>query len=128
VLSLPLLTDEDVVGTMNVYAHGRDAFDDRAERLGELFAVPAAITAQNAQSLAQVHRQIGNLQDALVSRAVIDQAMGIIISRTGGTAGEAFGRLRTVSQMEHIKVSVVAAGIVEAAVRRAKIRTGSPAR
>jgi hypothetical protein len=30
--------------------------------------------------------------------------------------------------MEHIKVSVVAAGIVEAAVRRAKIRTGSPAR
>jgi GAF domain-containing protein len=128
VLSLPLLTDEDVVGTMNVYAHGRDAFDDRAERLGELFAVPAAITAQNAQSLAQVHRQIGNLQDALVSRAVIDQAMGIIISRTGGTAGEAFDRLRTVSQMEHIKVSVVAAGIVEAAVRRAKIRTGSPAR
>ena len=74
------------------------------------------------------HRQIGNLQDALVSRAVIDQAMGIIISRTGGTAGEAFDRLRTVSQMEHIKVSVVAAGIVEAAVRRAKIRTGSPAR
>ena len=113
---------------MNVYAHGRDAFDDRAERIGELFAVPAAITAQNAQSLAQAQRLIGNLQDALVSRAVIDQAIGIIISRTGGTAGEAFDRLRTVSQMEHIKVSVVAAGIVEAAVRRAKIRTGSPAR
>jgi hypothetical protein len=35
VLSLPLLTDDVVVGAMNVYAHTRDAFDDRAERIGQ---------------------------------------------------------------------------------------------
>ena len=40
VLSLPLLTADGVVGAMNVYAHAKDAFDDRAEQLGELFAVP----------------------------------------------------------------------------------------
>jgi transcriptional regulator with GAF, ATPase, and Fis domain len=53
VLSLPLLTDEVVVGAMNVYAHTRDAFDDRAERIGQLFAVPATIAVQNAPMLAQ---------------------------------------------------------------------------
>jgi hypothetical protein len=38
---------------MNVYAHTRDAFDDRAERIGQLFAVPATIAVQNAPMLAQ---------------------------------------------------------------------------
>src|SRR5664279_521780 len=47
VLSLPLLTPDGVVGAMNVYAHDKDAFDERAERIGELFAVPAAIAVQN---------------------------------------------------------------------------------
>jgi GAF domain-containing protein len=122
VLSLPLLTDEVVVGAMNVYAHTRDAFDDRAERIGQLFAVPAAIAVQNAQMLAQTQRLTANLQRAMINRAVIDQAIGIIISRAGITPEEAFDRLRTLSQKEHIKVSAVAASIVDAAGRRARDR------
>jgi len=122
VLSLPLLTDDVVVGAMNVYARGKDAFDERAERIGELFAVPAAVTVQNAQILAHTKRLSENLQRALVNRAVIDQAIGIIISRTGLTADEAFDRLRTRSQKEHLKVSAVAASVVDAAARRARSR------
>ena len=126
VLSLPLLIQDHIVGAMNVYAHARDAFDDRAEHIGELFAVPAAIAVQNAQILAQTQRLTANLQHALVNRAVIDQAVGIIISRTGNTPDEAFERLRKRSQSEHIKVAVVAAQIVEVAARRARarVRTG----
>jgi GAF domain-containing protein len=127
VLSLPLLTQEVVVGAMNVYAHGRDAFDDRAERNGQLFAVPAAIAVQNAQILAQTQRLTANLQRALTTRAVIDQAIGIIISRAGITADEAFDRLRTLSQKEHIKVSTAASSIVDAATRRARGRAQAQA-
>ncbi len=47
-LSLPLVTAGGVIGAMNVYAHSRDAFDDRAEQMGQVFAVPAAITILNA--------------------------------------------------------------------------------
>lgn len=50
---------------MNVYAHAKDAFDERAEQLGELFAVPAAIAVQNAQILAQTRRLAAHLQAAL---------------------------------------------------------------
>ena len=121
-MSLPLLTDDAVVGAMNVYAHPKEAFDERAERVGQLFAVPAAIAVQNAQILAQTQRLTENLQRAMTNRAVIDQAIGIIISRTGMTPDEAFDRLRTRSQNEHIKVSAVAAGIVDAAARRARAR------
>jgi len=125
VLSLPLRTGDDIVGAMNVYAHARNAFDERAEDIGRLFSVPAAIAVQNAQVLAQTQRLASNLQQALVNRAVIDQAIGIIISRTGSTADGAFNRLRTLSQKEHIKVAEVAARIVDAAARRARGRAGT---
>jgi GAF domain-containing protein len=125
VLSLPLLTPDGVSGAMNVYAHAKDAFDDRAERLGQLFAAPAAIAVQNAQILAQTQRLAARLQAALVSRAVIDQAIGILMARSGITADEAFGRLRTLSQHEHTKLSVVATAIVNTAVRRVRGR-GTP--
>jgi AmiR/NasT family two-component response regulator len=44
------------------------------------------------------------------------------MSRAGVTADEAFQRLRTRSQSEHRKLSVLATDIVQAAVRRALSR------
>ena len=120
--SSPLLTPDGVLGAMNVYAHGKAIFDDHAVNIGELFSVPAAIAVQNALVLAQAKRLATNLQAALVSRAVIDQAMGIVMSRTGCSAAEAFDRLRARSQTEHVKVAAVAQSVVDAAVRRARAR------
>lgn len=127
VLSLPLRTVDAVVGAMNIYAYAKDAFDERAEGLGELFAVPAAIAVQNAQILAQTQRLATYLQAALTNRAVIDQAIGIVMSRSGITAEQAFDRLRTISQRDHVKVAEVAAGMVESAVRRVRERHNNPA-
>jgi GAF domain-containing protein len=122
VLSLPLVTVDGVVGVMNVYAHDRHVFDQRAAELGEIFAVPAAVAAQNAQVLARTRRLAARLQSALETRGVIDRAVGILMSRGGGTAEESLDRLRTLSQNEHRKLAVVAAQIVDEAVRRAQTR------
>src|SRR5919112_2713465 len=43
VVSLPLVTPDGVVGAMNVYARGKNVFDQRAAELGMMFAAPAAI-------------------------------------------------------------------------------------
>jgi GAF domain-containing protein len=122
VVSLPLITDEVVLGAMNVYAHGKNAFTADAGQLGELFAVPAAIAVQNAQVLAQTKRLATQLQAALSSRGVIERAIGIMMSRSGGTEAEALDRLRTLSQHQHEKLPVVAQSIVQEAVRRARAR------
>jgi hypothetical protein len=122
VLSLPLVVGTDVLGAMNVYAHDKNAFDERSVQLGELFSVPAAISVQNAQALAQARRLAVQLQAALTNRAVIDQALGIIMSRSGGTAADAFDRLRVMSQTENRKLSDVAQHVVDEAVRRARAR------
>jgi len=125
VLSLPLITPDGVVGAMNVYAHDRHVFDERAAELAEIFAVPAAIAVQNAQVLAQAQRLAEQLQSALEKRGVVDRAIGIMMSRTGSTEPEAFARLRALSQGSHQKLAVVAAQIVDEAVHRAQARNRS---
>lgn len=122
VVSLPLVTADGVVGAMNVYAHAKHVFDDRAAELGELYAVPAAIAVQNAQLLARTQRLVSRMQSALDTRSVIDRAVGIIISRSGGTPEEALGRLRAMSQHEHHRLASVAQQMVDEAARRARAR------
>ena len=125
-LSLPLLLPGHVVGAINVYAHGKDVFDAHAAELGELFAKPAAVAVHNAQILAQALTLTVQLQTALSTRPVIDQAIGLMRGRSGGTADEAFERLRAISQSEHRKVADVAQHIVDEAVRRARARHSQP--
>ena len=67
-------------------------------RLGFQFANTAAVAVYNAQLLANAHDRTLRLQRALDSRSVIDQAVGIIRSRSGGTAEEPFERLAQISQ------------------------------
>lgn len=121
-MALPLLIADQVVGSINCYAYDQDAFGEHAVRLGSLFAGPAAVAVYNAQVLAEARDTADQLQRALVSRTVIDQAIGIIRARSGGTAEEAFGRLRQISQTENTKLHEVARRIVEEAVRRARAR------
>lgn len=121
-LSLPLLLPGKVVGAINVYAHGKDIFDEHAAELGELFAKPAAVAVHNAQVLAQAMALTTQLQMALSTRPVIDQAIGLIRGRSGRSAEEAFAQLRAISQTEHRKLADVAQRIVDEAVRRARAR------
>ena len=121
-LSLPLKLPGQIVGALNVYARGRDVFDDHATALGEQFAAPAAVAVHNAQVLAQAQKLTLQLQTALSTRPIIDQAIGLLRGRTGGSAEEAFARLRELSQGEHTKLVVVAQRLVDEAVRRARAR------
>jgi AmiR/NasT family two-component response regulator len=58
----------------------------------------------------------------LTGWAVIDQAIGIIRSRSGISAGEAAARIREHSQREHVNLNAAAATVVQEAVRRARAR------
>ncbi len=121
-LAIPMRTSTGILGVMTAYARQPDAFDDHSERAGTVFAAAAAVVIENSSVLQTVRDLAGNLQTALTSRPVIDQAIGIIMSRTGLSPDEAFERLRARSQAEHTKVTEVARDVVDAAVRRARSR------
>ena len=59
---------------------------------------------------------------ALGTRAVIDQAIGIIRARSGVGPQVAFDRLVRMSQAENTKLHIVAERLVDEAVRRAMAR------
>ncbi len=119
-LSLPLLLPDQVLGALNVYARPQNAFDGEALRLGSAFAGPAAVSVSNAQMLAEAERLAAQLTAALSSRAEIDQAMGVLMSRSGISAGEAFDRLRAMSQSRSMKLADVARDLLGEATRRAR--------
>jgi GAF domain-containing protein len=121
-LSLPLIVGDQVIGAINAYARNRDAFAEHAVQLGCQFAGPAAVSVYNAQLLVAAQERNSRLQRALDSRAVIDQAIGIIRSRSGGSAEQAFERLARISQAENTKLHTVAERLVEEAVGRARSR------
>lgn len=126
-LSLPLEVRDEVVGALNVYARSKDAFDTEAVRLGELFARPAAVSVVNAQALSDLQQTVDRLRAALTTRATIDQAIGLLMSRSGATSAEAFDRLRGMSQRGNVKLAVVAQQLLEEAVARARARgAGDP--
>ena len=128
VLSLPLLLAVDasapptLVGSITLYAHAKGAFSQEALRVGGLFVRPAAIFMHNAQALANAERLVEQLQEALSSRKLIDQAIGILMARTGDDPEHAFERLRRMSQGHHAKVAEIAGALVDEAVRRARAR------
>jgi GAF domain-containing protein len=121
-LALPLIVGNQVIGAINCYATSHDAFDGHAVKLGSRFAGPAAVSIYNAQLLATAQERAEKLREALDNRAVIDQAIGIIRSRSGASAEVAFGRLVQMSQTGNLKLREVAARLVDEAVRRARSR------
>lgn len=121
-LSVPLLAPDSPLGVINVYARSREAFGAHAVEFAELFTHSATVAVHNARILAQGRRKVAQLQTALTSRATIDQAIGIIRSRSGSTAEEAFDSLRRISQRDNIKLNQVAQHVVDEAVRRARAR------
>ena len=121
-LSLPLIVGEHVIGAINCYADSQDAFGEHAVLLGSQFAGPAAVSIYNAGLLAGARARAEKLEQALDQRAVIDQAVGIIRSRSGVSAEVAFNRLVQMSQNGNVKLRVIAARLVDDAVRRAHAR------
>jgi GAF domain-containing protein len=121
-LSMPLMVGDQVIGAINAYAYKRDAFAEHAVQLASQFAGPAAASVCNAQLLSKARDRAAQLQQALVSRTMIDQAIGIIRARSGVSAEEAFDRLVRLSQTENTKLRVVAERLVVEAVRRVRAR------
>jgi GAF domain-containing protein len=126
VVCTPLTLPDTFMGVITIYSRSKHAFGEGDVRVLQRYARPAAVVARNAQVLASSQRQIEQLNEALRIRPVVDQAIGIIRSRTGTSEAEAFDRLRKISQTRHAKVADVASELVEAAVRYAQDRGHEP--
>jgi GAF domain-containing protein len=113
-LSIPLNIDEDeqVTGALNMYAREADVFDEESRSAGIAFGSYAAVAAGNLHAYQGARSTVDNLQAALESRAVIDQAKGILMERHKVTPDQAFQLLAQASMAANRKVRDVADELV----------------
>lgn len=111
-LSLPLIVNHEGVGALNFYPRTPDAFADGDIELGSQFAAHAAIVLANAQAYWDAHQLGEDLATAMRSRAVIEQAKGILMGAQRCGPDEAFQLLVRASQRENRKLRDIAEELV----------------
>ena len=106
-------------GAINFFARASYVFTDPDRSAARLFSAQAGVAAANAAAFADLQAERAlltrRLEDALHSRAVIDQAVGILMERERLGPEEAFQMLRSASQKLNVKLRVIAAEILESA-------------
>ncbi len=118
-VSVGLPVEHHCIGALNVYGAGGGGFDDEAVEAVTAFAGYAAVAATNANIHASTATLARNLERALDSRAVIDQAKGVLMARHGLAPGAAFDLLSEQSQRSNRKLREIAEELVAGTQRPA---------
>jgi GAF domain-containing protein len=111
-LSLPLTVNGNTVCAMNLYGTAVDQFGpgvvDRADAFTRQATTALTIMLRHAEQVTVE----GQLREALEVRAIIDQAIGILMGQQKISSTDAFGILREASQHRNIKLSVIAGELI----------------
>jgi GAF domain-containing protein len=110
--ALPLITGGELAGALVLYGRRPGAFGPEEIRRAERFASNAAGALTVALRLASCADQNDQLRSSIMSRAVIDQALGVIMATQRCPQDKAFALLRGVSQNSNVKIRDLAASIV----------------
>jgi hypothetical protein len=97
-------------GALNLYSDQPDAFEN-LDGLEELFSHQAAMALDFA-------RHISQLDEAVRTRQLIGQAVGVVMERYRLDDARAFGFLTRLSSTENVKLKTVAQRLVDAAKER----------
>ncbi|MGH8825717.1 MAG: GAF and ANTAR domain-containing protein [Jiangellaceae bacterium] len=114
-MALPLEVDHRTTGALNVYSEDLGAFDDPAAMLARLVAAQAAIVLAGVTRYRDQVTLTDQLHAALSSRAMIDQAIGVVMAHQGCPPEQALTMLKTASQRRNVKLRVIAQEIVGSA-------------
>ena len=124
-LSIPLPYQGASIGALNNYSTEPAAFatpDSLAAGLD--VAEIVAVAVANADAHAQLGEQARNMRLAMESRAVIEQAKGVLMAQRRVDADQAFDILREASQRYNRKLRDIAIGIVEGTQQQGQNRPG----
>src|SRR5271170_5854516 len=117
VLASPIPYNQDAVGVVAVLSKERRPWSAEAELALLAFTDLAALLIATMMMGEQQTELAVQLQAALNSRAIIEQAKGVLIGRRGVSAHTAYEQLRAQARAERRKLAAVSAELVDSAVR-----------
>jgi GAF domain-containing protein len=113
VQALPMRLREQVIGALNLFRDAPGAFDPASVRIGQALADVATIGLLHERSMRRSDTLNEQLQIALNSRVVIEQAKGKLAERLGIDMNQAFTLLRDQARSRNQRLSDVARAFIE---------------
>jgi len=113
VQALPMRLREQVVGALNLFRAGHGAFLAADIRVGQAMADVATISLLHERSMRHSDTLNEQLQTALNSRVVIEQAKGKLAERLGLDMEQAFNLLRDSARARNLRLSELARDFVD---------------
>jgi GAF domain-containing protein len=113
VQALPLRLREHTIGALNVFLGDRFEVNDADLTIAQALADAATIAILHDQAAREAQLVTGQLQAALNSRIVIEQAKGVLAERARIDMDEAFSRLRRFARDHNRPLSAVATDLVQ---------------
>jgi GAF domain-containing protein len=110
--TLPLRLREETLGAMVLFRTVGDELDKVSVRVAQALADVTAIGLAQARSRRRQAELAAQLQHALTSRVVIEQAKGIIAERLGVGVDDAFDGLRKYARSANRRITELAASVV----------------
>ena len=108
---LPTRLRDSVIGAMNLFCTGGRALSSEEVQMGRALTSMATIGIINHRVLRRRELVAEQLQSALNSRVIIEQAKGVVAERAGVSMGEAFELLRAESRRSNRPLAELARGI-----------------
>jgi AmiR/NasT family two-component response regulator len=103
----------DVIGALNLFGTQPGALDADTIRLGQALADVATIGLLQARAIHQRDTIAEQLQSALNSRVIIEQAKGVIAERRRLDMDQSFTLLRSTARSSNRRLSDLARAIVD---------------
>ena len=116
-LTVPVPLQRQLSAALNIYSTSPNAFSEDSAETARTFASYAGVAISNMHLYESTAKLAEQLDVAMQSRAVIEQAKGILMGQRLCSAEEAFNILVDLSQRSNRKLRVVAEALVESAVK-----------
>jgi hypothetical protein len=110
--AVPMRLRDQTIGALNLFLEGTEPFNRRDLGVARVMADMATIGIINNWSIRQQEVLAQQLQGALTSRVVIEQAKGVLAEREGLSMGKAFEYLRRAARSSRRPLSDVADDVV----------------
>ena len=110
--AVPLQVRRNVIGALNLFRGTDEPFSDTDLEIAQAMAEIAAIALIQERALRQQTLVTEQLEAALRSRVVIEQAKGMLAEYLATSVDDAFQLLRIYARRRNLKLTDVAAGVV----------------
>jgi transcriptional regulator with GAF, ATPase, and Fis domain len=128
VQALPMRLREQVIGALNLFRADAGAFAPGDVRVGQALADVATISLLHERNVRLSDTLNEQLQTALNSRVVIEQAKGKLAERLGLDMDQAFSLLRKYARTRNMRLSDLAQAVIDGSEPVPGLTAGRPQR